>query len=286
MSSGQPKTLTQTTEQTKQPWAVQTPFYKDLYAQAADALKRTNDNPFLGGFVAQATPETQQGMGMLTANAGLQANATGGLMQHAQDVAGGKFLDPSTNPFLAATVAAATRPLQQQFTNTVVPAITDRSIAEGAFGGSGHGLALGRAAEGLATATGDISARMWGENYARERGYMMNAPALMGQTFDVMNAPAMTMLNVGELGTANQQRALDDQRARWEEINRTAPWYGLGDMATLLASGGFGHASGTSTMPNPAYENPFMTLLKSGVGIASGVAGIGGKGGFGWWGGR
>lgn len=278
MSSGQPRNITTTSQQRAEPFAVAAPLFPELYETAAGAMRQSR-NPFTGDIVATSGPDFASGINMLRAAAqpgGPIGAGASDVLNMATATARGDYLRPETNPFLA----SATAPIIRQFNESVLPAISDQAIAEGAYGGSGHGIAKGRAAEGLA----GTLAQFYADNYARERGIQLQAPALLGAAYDLTNAPGTQMLSIADMQRTESQRAIDNALAKFQEVNRTAPWYGLGDLTQILTAGGFGTTSGTQTAPNPNYVDPMTNILKTLIGGAAGVAAIGGSGGFGLWG--
>lgn len=285
MSSGQPKTVETKTSQVSEPFPEAKPYYLDLYKKASEALGQTNKNPFTGDFVATPGADFSNALGMLrgnvaAGNVGYGANEVKNL---AMDTLTGKYMMPDSNPFLKAAGEAATRPLMENFTNTILPAITDQSIAQGAYGGTGADITKARATGEVSTAIGDVLAKMYAQNYQQERQNQLNAPGMVMQSYDFFKEPAMELMRIDEASRAARQSEIDNTLAKFNETQQ-APWYGLGEMAQILASGGFRSTTGSVVGPNPNYENPFMSALKIGMGGLASVASLGGKGGFGFWG--
>jgi|SRR5215207_4389045 len=283
MSSGQPRTLETKTNSVTQPFGPALAGYEDLFKRGTAALDATNSNPFTGNFVAQTGADFTSGLNNLrTAVPSLGAGADP-VQDLAMKTATGGFLTPDSNPFLKAMGEAAIRPLNEQFTNTVLPGITDQAIAQGAYGGSGQDISQERAAKGLATASGDTLANLYGNAYAQERQLQQNAPALFSAANSLRTAPGMMGLQIDEFARQGKQLGLDNALQKYQ-ARQQAPWYGLGEMANLLASAGMRSTTGASTQPNPQYVDPMTNALKMALGGAAGVAGIGGSGGFGLWG--
>jgi hypothetical protein len=287
MASGS-KTIEKTSTAEKTPWGPQVPGYLDIYKRVTDALGKTNNNPFMGDFIAQPGRDANMGINMLRnvaqgpAGDALTRGSTD-YLKMAADTAKGIYLDPAKNPFINPVVEAAQRPVTQNFQNTVIPGIQDQSIMQGAYGGSGHGVAMGTASEGYMRQLGDISSNIFYQNYLNERNNQINAPTMMGQGFDIARLPGQAMLDVDAQRRQLAQLGLDNARQKWS-AQQTAPWFGLGEAANILSTGGFGNTSGRSVEPNPNYVDPFTNALKIALGAGSTVAGMGGSGGFGWWG--
>jgi hypothetical protein len=287
MPSGQKKTITETTKSDNAPWAPAQPYFLDLYKNAQDAFGATTKNPFTGDFLAQTGQDFAAGTGMmrdaLTAGAPTTAAGAGAVNQLGLATARGDFLRPDSNPFLAAMGEAATRPLYDQFTNVINPAITDQAIAQGAYGGSGQDISQERAAAGTARAAGDTLAGLYGNAYAQERQLQQNAPALLSAGHELGLMPGRGMIALDEMIRQSNQLGLDNQRQRFME-EKQAPWYGLGELSQILTAGGFRTTNTTATKDNPNYVDPFTNALKIGLGGASTIASLGGMGGFGLWG--
>lgn len=283
----QPKVIEQNTVQDNAPWKPAQPHFLDLYTKASEALGQTNKNPFMGDFIAQPGANAAMGLDQLTKNAtsGLVGTGAADFLNMGAATARGDFLRPETNPFISSTVNAAIRPMQENFTSTVLPNITDRAIAEGAYGGARQDVSQERAAQDLNRTIGDISSNIFMQNYMSERGNQMNAGNVLGQGYDLANAPGQQLLSLDEIGRNNAQLGIDNTHQKFME-QKTAPWYGLGEMAQLLSQGGFSTVTGNSRMTNPNYQDPFTSLLKGIIGGGSAIAGMGGSGGFGLWGRR
>jgi hypothetical protein len=81
----------------------------------------------------------------------------------------GEFLDPASNPFLQATINAATRPLFEQFQDVTLP-FTAAGQRIGPQGSSAFDRAAAIAQRGLASAVGDVATNIAGQNFQAERG--------------------------------------------------------------------------------------------------------------------
>jgi hypothetical protein len=291
-------------------------MYADLFARAQNALGQTQGQTYGGDFVAQATPQFFQGVDMLNP-AVARAQALQGQDQGAIDLlkatVGGQYLSPENNPFLKAAAANAVDRVREPLMNQVLPSISDQSIAQGAYGGARQDLAQGAAVRDFDRAALDASNQLYYQNYGAERqNQLAAAPALQSaiqSSINLAQQPAAIQLQIGDLLRGANQLTLDNAQQRFQE-SITAPWRGLAEAAGLYGAGGFGTTttgstggttgsssqtnlqnlintlSGTTntTKDNPNYESPFLQLLKAGVGVASGVAGIGGSQGFGLWG--
>jgi uncharacterized membrane protein len=144
-------------------------------------------------------------------------------------------------------------------------------------------VAKANASEALARTMGDISSNIFFNNYANERQLQQGAPAMLGQGFELSMLPGQGLMATDQAQRQMSQMALDNARQKFMEVKQ-APWYGLGEAAQILSQGGFSTVTGTQTGPNPNYVDPMTNFMKMALGGASTIAGLGGGGGFGWWG--
>ena len=94
------------------------------------------------------------------------------LGQIGQTAAGG-FLQG--NPYQQAMLAAATRPLTQQFGEQVLPGVASLYSRAGRYGSGAMERALGGATEAYGRALGDVTSNIVGQDYARERALQQQA---------------------------------------------------------------------------------------------------------------
>jgi hypothetical protein len=219
--------------------------------------------------------------------------------------ASGAFLN--ANPYQAQMMQAATRPLQQAFSEQVLPGISSLYSKSGRLGSGSMERALGTATEGYGRALGDITANIAGTQYQAERGLQekaqlaqaalaQSAPSIYGQQF----LPSQTLGQVGAQQEAIAAQPLQEQMSRFQ-FGQQLPYQQLqGYLSSVYGSpmGGYG----TQTQQTPVYQNraagglggaiagglggyalgqAFPNLVSSGVGAGIG-AGLGGLlgGGF------
>jgi hypothetical protein len=235
-----------TTVNTSEPWDEAKPYYEQLYAKTMTALNQTNQQPFTGEFVAGPTTAQQQGaQSLITAAPGLGTgvDAIRGL---AGDTISGNYLNPESNPYLSGAIDAAIRPVTENFQNVVLPGLTDAAISGGAYGGARHFLTGQGLASDYERNIGDIATNMAYGNYAAERDRQMAAPSLFGQANELAQAPGTTLLAAGSQQQDWLQSAIDNAYQKFLEQQK-APWYGLGEAAQILGTGGFSTTSGSTT---------------------------------------
>lgn len=150
--------------------------YAGLRTPTADFLRDAlrGGPQYAGPFAAELTDAELESMGRIGSFMARSPSGTSrGMLE---DTLRGTYLRPESNPFLADYIAAAQRPLLE--------AATDRAIADRAtFARAGHRLpssspfayAESVRERGLANALGDVSTRIAGDAYQRERGNQIAA---------------------------------------------------------------------------------------------------------------
>lgn len=137
------------------------------------------------------------------------------------------ILNAESNPYLKSYMEAAIRPLGEQFSNVVMPGISQDAITAGGFGGSRQGIAEGLASQGLSRATGDVTAQIGNEGYKQGLGAMISglgaANTQQGQNLDALKGLFGTGVQGMLGGQANTLQAQNQMQG------------GLGQMMTGLA---------------------------------------------------
>jgi len=120
-----------------------------------------------------------------------------------QQTLSGQFLDPSSNPSLAANISAAQRPVIEQFNESIIPQLRSAFTQAGQTiqgdGSSPFGKALVQSSRDFQRNLGDISTRLVSDNFSRERQLQQGA---VGQ------ATAFSQGELQSLVTGLQQSAL------------------------------------------------------------------------------
>jgi len=119
-----------------------------LGATGANAMNTQNQ---IGGMIQQGGQQTNPGLNFLTS---------------------GAVLNPSSNAALQQAIEGATRPIVENFQNTVLPGISQDAVASGGFGGTRQGIAEGLASKGLMNQVGDVASQMANQNYQAGLGAM------------------------------------------------------------------------------------------------------------------
>jgi len=188
--------------------------------------------------------------------------------------AGGGFLN--ANPYQQAMMEAATRPLTQQFSQSVLPGISSLYSKSGRLGSGSMERALGTATEAYGRSLGDITANIAGSQYQQERGLQQQAqlqqaqlaglaPQFYGQQF----LPSQALGQVGAQQEAISAQPLQEQLARYQ-FGQQLPYQQLQGYLSSVYGTPLG-SYGTQTTNAPTYQNRGAGVL--GGGIAGGLGG-------------
>jgi hypothetical protein len=197
-------------------------------------------------------------------------SSLGGIGQTAQ----GGFLN--ANPFQAQMMQAATRPLEQAFSQQVLPGISSLFSKSGRLGSGAMERALGTASEGFGRALGDITSNIAGSQFQQERGLMQQAqlgqaalaqaaPSIYGQQF----LPAQALGQVGLQQEAIAGMPLQEEMARFQ-FGQQLPYQQLQGYLSSVYGSPMG-AYGTQTTQQPLFQNRTTGAL--GGALAGGLGG-------------
>lgn len=255
------------------PWAPQQPYLEDVFSKAKSQYGDNVGKTFFPGSTVAPMNDTQ--------NWGLQylknvANSPSDNLTAANtlnlDTINGKYLDPSTNPWLTKTYDAAGDAVKRQYMTSTAPQTAGAMAAAGRYGSgayrnqvSGNEINLGKTLDDLATG-------IYGGNYQVERGRQTDAinqvPTLMNAAFIKPNA----LIAAGDRMQGQAQNEIGDKVARYN-YNRDAPTAALntylGQIQGNYGQSGTTTTQGTMTQQTPYYTNPAASILGGGLGLAS-----------------
>ncbi len=190
--------------------------------------------------------------------------ALGGIGQTAQ----GGFLQGS--PYQQAAMQAATRPLEQQFSQQVLPSIASLYSKSGRYGSGAMQNALTGATETYGRALGDITSTMANQQYMAERGLQQQAqlgqaqlaaaaPSIYAQQY----LPSQQLAQVGAAQEAISAQPLQEQMARYQ-FAQQLPYQQLQ-----------GYLSSVYGTPLGSYGSQTTQAPNNYIGSALGGAGLG-----------
>lgn len=237
-----PQNLTTTSIQELPDWLK--PYVTSLLSRG-DALSNENLNyPY--------SNIQREGMDATVAAARGQGPMIGAANQLGLDTLEGKYLDPSTNPYLRKTFDQAARGVTDQYTYATKPGTDAAFNRAGAFGGSAWDQANEMNKFGLGENLDDLATQIFGGNYQQERqrqyGQQSYTPGILQQQYTGANA----LMGVGDYPYKQLQF----------ESGLVSPYAGMGPS--------------TTTAPNPNYSSPFANLVGLGMINSGGGSGFGG----------
>lgn len=174
-----------------------------VYQQAAQGGMQVAGQQQLQNLYGQAGMQPGQQVFGQAAQGQFGNMATGQLA----NIAGGGYLN--SNPYQEQMIQAATRPLEQKFSQEVLPGISSLYSKSGRLGSGSMERALGTATEGYTRALGDVSSNLAGSQYQAERQLQQSA---LGQLAGVSAQDIATRLS-GASSLEQAQRAATGQQA-------------------------------------------------------------------------
>lgn len=181
-----------------------TPYSGEYKNQAADyydrILQKINSNvtPYTGQINAttnQTQQNAMQGYNDLTNTQALT------------DTIGGKYLDPSTNPYLQKYYDQAAGNIDKAY-GQQADAYDSKFGANSFWGGSQHQKAYQDMADNKSDALNDLATNIYGGAYNQERSNQMNAINQAGNLYN-------SQYNIGQSQYGNEQDALGNTYNEW-----------------------------------------------------------------------
>jgi hypothetical protein len=219
------------TIQKADPWIGAQPYLHDIMGQAQNAYSRSQGNTYYpGSTVVPFSPETQAGLGAITARATQGSPLTAAAQNQNLASMRGDYLDPTQNPAYGGLMQDVRNQVNSQF---------------GAAGRTGSGAHTGALTREMMDSAGRL--------YQQERTNQLNAtqlaPTLAGQDY----VDAQALLGVGAQREGLGQQYVGDQMARWDYAQQQ-PWQNLQNYSGLVSGmGGMGGTSST-TQPGGGYN--------------------------------
>jgi hypothetical protein len=258
-------TTTTTSKVDTGPWGAQQGYLKDVFASASD-LYHKNPSPtyYPDSTVSPFTPGQTQGYQDIV-NKGLTGSpfmtASG---QNATDTLSGKYLDPSSNPWLTNTFDTAADAVTRQFKTATAPTTDAMFSGNGAYNGSARYNAQNNNNLGLGTTLNGLATSIFGGNYANERQNQLATQGLVPSLASARYIDPTAAAGAGGAQQAQQQAELSDQVNRYN-FNQQSPWQTLGQYKSLV-DGSYGQ-QGTTTSQQPYYSNGLGQALGGGLGL-------------------
>ena len=267
MSSSSKPSGTSTTVVNRDPWSTQQPYLSTGFGRAETLLDQPPEF-YPSSTVVPYSPATEEALTGMETRARAGSPLTGAAQENILSTVQGDYLSPESNPYLTSAMEAATRPMQERFTQDVLPGISSAFSQAGRYGSGLMANQQQRASENYLRQVGDVTSAMAYRNYADERARQQAAAQM---------APAMAELDYGDLqrlGAVGGAREKLAQAELQEDISRfgyqqDAPRQALREFMATVGGGQYG---GGETTAQPLYSDPFATGLGY-AGTAAGIAG-------------
>lgn len=191
-----------------------------MQQQALGSLIRKSEaqyqNPvefFPGQTLADQDPLIGRGQQQALGAAGRIGNQTAATSSAIQDAMN---VDVVGDPRTQALADAVTQPIQDQFSEQVLPSISSGASAAGAFGGTRQGLQEAAAGREFGRAMGETRANVFNDAYRTQLDQRLNAAGMLPMLNQQQLLPAQITQGVGEQRTMRDQQEIDADRERFE----------------------------------------------------------------------
>ena len=188
----------------------------------------------------------------------------------------------SNSPVVQGNIKAAITPLQQQLTESTLPAIRDSAESSGNFGSSRQGIAEGLAAGRESQAEGSATANIINNAYNTNVDAQLKALGLLPQTQGAQTTGSLTQSDVGDVQQSMNQALLGEQVGNYN-YDQMAPYLQGKDIMSLLTGmpGGTTVSTGTTPTANPVTGALGGAAAGASLGSLLGPAGAAGGAGIG-----
>jgi hypothetical protein len=255
------------------------PFLNEGLRQAQELFLRQSPQMFQGQTYVSPSEQTltalqtQENIARgesptLQAAQGAFLQSLGGI----SNTAAGQYLN--ANPYQQQMMQAATRPLEQAFSQQVLPGISSLYSKSGRLGSGSMERALSSASEGFGRSLGDITSNIAGTQFQQERALQQaaslqlanlaqQAPALYGQQF----IPSQQLAQVGAQREAIEGQPLQEAMNRFS-YEQQLPYQQLSGFLSSV----YGSPLGSFGVPAPMQPANRTTGALAG-GLAGGLGG-------------
>ena len=253
-------------------------------AQLGDILRRlktlggTPQEFFPGQTYADMDPLQREALGMRES----YARGLGGMVDPAMEAWQSTLTAPdvANNPYVQGMLEQQSNLLQRNFQESLPGIRAGMLGVNERLGGSGQGVAEGIAMRGmqdaLARSAASTQLNAYGQGLAQQRFGLGAAPGMA--QFGMM--PANVLAGVGDIERSEAQRAIDEERARFE-FGQEEPWRRLERQAALFNPLTLPYATQESTTKtSPSALQVGTQLAGAAVGLGGMFGGGGGGGGF------
>lgn len=242
-----------TTVEKADPWIGQQPYLTDLFSRAQQRMRSEMPQYFPGSTVAGFDPLQLEGQEGALAYARGEGTQSAGAAQKALQFNLGDVLYPESNPALRAAVSGAVRPVTENLTENLLPAIRSGASGAGQYGSTRQAIAEALALDRTSKTIGDISSRMYSDAYGQGLAAQSRALSLTPEVIKAGAMPSAMISGVGGERQSMAQALIDAELARWnfdqnKEANKLKEY---GDIIRGQTGGGERTITGPRPQPNP-----------------------------------
>lgn len=260
MGGGSKGTTKQTTS--AEPWKGVQPYLKSAFKDLGTVYKEGAPDYYPGDTVAPQSDYTKSALDQLAARGAAGSQVTDAAQNELMKTMNGDYLNGETPGFKGA-LDAATRPITDNYTKSVIPNLESAFSSAGRYGGGAHADAESDAYSGMLREIGDVSSDMSYKNYGDERQRqiqgMLFAPQLAQQ--DYMDINAMGQAGAG-IDQYNQAKIDADVGKYDYNSNKDLNWI-TQNLGTLM-----GTPWGQSQTAKGAQPSVFSGALSGAMGGA------------------
>jgi len=240
------------------------PYFKSLYGETNKAMGAVDRSLLKGPAVAGTNMWDTEAQSAAGGTYRGMSRPGGSFTKNVTDNASGMYLNPDTNPYLRGNINAATAPVLEQLTRSILPGMKSQDISMNAFGSDRGLLREGQAVGDYGEAAARISAEMIGDNYTRERAYMLDAPNQYGAAANAEMVPAQIAEAIASMVRGDQQLGIDNELMT-KQINSMLPFLGLDSAANIFGATPYRTQEGTQTTTTQVKPNQASELFKLGL---------------------
>lgn len=237
-----------------------------IYGSTKD---RISNSPYPGAKPAEFSDATKRAQQLAVQNA---ESAQGSINQINQGVQYGLSgaMDVKNNPYLQGAIEAATRPIQQQYTDAggVMSTLRTNAAQAGQTGSSRQGIAEGLAAGRMGQAMGDASASIASDAYNKGQDTFAKTLMFAPQALEAGMTPVNWLSGVGaqQENLAQDKSNYDANAALW---GMNAPWLSLQNLANITFGGSSPGTTSSSSSSSSGQRSALGQAAGAGLTAAS-----------------
>ena len=268
------------------PWSAQAPYLKQAFSEAQSLYGANKGNKYYTGETVAPLNDAQNNA--LDATIGIGSCVNPGVAAASQnnvDTLNGKYLDPSSNPYLADAFKVGADAVTRQYQTATAPQTAGAFASAGRYGSGSYNNAVKNNEIDLGKSLSTLAANVYGGNYQTERDRQLAAAGQAGGINQAQYINPTAALGAGGVRQTQQQNVDASNMAAYN-YNRDQPTNALNSYIAQT-QGNYGQ-NGTTTQSTPIYSNPVATgiggilslgsLAMPGAGGASALGNIFGKG--------